>query len=357
MTMETTTQKDAALNLMERVLREGRPMAREYPLIFESNATGRVEALEENDEVVSTCAWIARTLATEAVDVPTAFIGSVATCPTIRGRGLGSRVLAETLGKAKAQGAAFSLLWADEPEWYQARGWIPFGTENVFVIEHGNAILLPEPTGVRPATHDDASAIHGLYSQHTSRTLRIKEETESLLNMPNMQTYVCEHEGNVVGYACMGRGEDLQHVIHEWGGSPEGVLPVVSQLWAKSRNECDRIFMMVPDSEPDFRAFFKFVKAEGAQGVLAMAHLGCTKAVASTFNTLFPEGVTAVATSDETIDVTGPKGTLRLTNHEILLALCPPRGDRRVVDVIEDEVGMALPNLPINPFVWGLDSI
>ncbi len=357
MTMETTTQKDAALALMERVLRDGRPMAREYPLIFESNATGKVETLEENDEVVSTCAWIARTLATPTADVPTAFIGSVATSPSIRGRGLGSRVLAETLNKASSQGAALSLLWADEPEWYQARGWIPFGTENVYVIEHGNAILLPEPIGVRAATDADTDAIHSLYSQHASRTLRIKEETASLLGIPNMQTYVCEQEGEVVGYACMGRGEDLQHVIHEWGGSPDGVLPVVSQLWAKSRNESERIFMMVPDSEPDFRAFFKFVKAEGAQGVLAMAHLGCTKVMASTFNSLFPEGVTATATSAETIDVTGPKGTLRLTNHEILLALCPPRGDRRVVDVIEQEVGTAIPNLPVSPFVWGLDSI
>ena len=140
MTLETTTQKGAALELMERVLRDGRPMAREYPLIFASNATGRVETLEENGEVVSTCAWIARTLATPTVDVPTAFVGSVATCPTIRGRGLGTRILSETVEKVKAQGAAIALLWADEPEWYQARGWIPFGTENVYAIEHGNAI-------------------------------------------------------------------------------------------------------------------------------------------------------------------------------------------------------------------------
>lgn len=357
MTMETTTQKDAALALMEQVLRDGRPLAQEYPLVFESIGTGRVEVLEEADEIVSACAWIARTLATPSGDMPVAFIGSVATAHSIRGRGYGSRVLADTLEKARKEGAALSLLWADEPEWYQARGWIPFGTENVFVIEHGNAILLPEPEGVRKATEADSDAIHTLYRNHVSRTLRIKEETASLLRVPNMQTYVCEQDGEVVGYACMGRGEDLQNVIHEWGGTPETVLPVVSQLWAKSRNSVERIFMMVPETEPDFRAYFKFVKAEGAQGVLAMAHLGCTKAVAATLNSAFPEGVTAEATSDETVDVTGPKGTLRLTNHEILLTLCPPRGDRRVVDVVEQEVGAALPNLPLSPFVWGLDSI
>ena len=178
-----------------------------------------------------------------------------------------------------------------------------------------------------------------------------------LLRVPAMQTYVCEQDGEVVGYACMGRGEDLSQVIHEWGGAAEGVLPVVSKLWAKSRNDYDRIFMMVPQTEPGFIEYFKFVKAEGAQGVLAMAHLGSTEAVASTFNAVFPQGVTATATSDNTIDVAGPKGTLRLTDHEILLALCPPRGDRRVVEVIEQEVGASLQNLPLSPFVWGLDGI
>ena len=357
MTTNLTTQKEAALALMQNVLREGRPFAQEYPLIFQSNGTGRVETIEESDEVVSACAWIARTLATPTADIPVAFVGSVATDPSIRGRGYGSRLVEETLEKVRDQGAALSLLWADEPEWYQARGWIPFGTENVYVIEHGNAILLPEPVGVRPATRDDYGAIHSLYSSHASRTLRIKEETETLLGIPNMQVYVCEHDGEVVGYACMGRGEDLGQVIHEWGGAPDAVLPIVSQLWAKSRNQNDRIFIMVPDTEADFRAYFKFVRAEGAQGVLAMAHLGCTKAMAETFNAALPVGVTAVATSDNTVDITGPKGTLRLTDHEILLALCPPRGDRRVVDVIEQEVGASLPGLPVSPFVWGLDSI
>ncbi len=357
MTMELTTQKDAALALMEQVLRDGRPLAQEYPLIFQSNATGRVETLEEDGAVVSTCAWISRTLATPTIDMPVAFVGSVATAPSIRGRGFGSRIVEETLAKAKAEGAALSMLWADSPEWYQARGWIPFGSENVYVIEHGNAILLPEPVGVRPANRDDYAAIHNLYGSHASRTLRIKEETEALMTVPNMQTYVCEREGEVVGYACMGRGEDLAQVIHEWGGEPDAVLPIVSQLWAKSRNEHTRIFMMVPDTEADYRAYFKFVGAEGAQGVLAMAHLGCTKAMAATFNAALPEGVKAEATGEKTIDIVGPKGSLRLTDHEILLALCPPRGDRRVVDVIEEEVGASLPNLPVTPFVWGLDSI
>ncbi|MEM8711265.1 MAG: GNAT family N-acetyltransferase, partial [Planctomycetota bacterium] len=329
MTAETTTRKDAALALMERVLRDGRPLGPEYPLIFEAGATGRIETIEEGGEVVSACAWIARTLATTDADLPVAFVGSVATSQDARGRGFGSHVVTQALTKARDEGAALSLLWADEPEWYQARGWIPFGSEHVFVIEQSNAILLPEPIGVRAATLEDHKAIHDLYGEHSAKTLRIREETSQLLQVPSMQVYVCERDGEVVGYACLGRGEDLGQVIHEWGGAPDAVLPIVSQLWAKARNEYDRIFMMVPEIEVDFLAYFDFVKAQGAKGILAMAHLGCTKAMATSMNPALPDGVHAKATSENTIDVTGPGGEIRLTGHEILLAVCPPRGDRR----------------------------
>ena len=357
MTTKTQTPKEAALQLMQEVLRDGRPLAAEYPLIFNSNGTGQVEIIEEDDQVVSTCAWLERTLATPGADIPVALIGSVATAASGRGRGFGTRIIDQATSRATEGGAAFSLLWADEPEWYQARGWVPFGTENVFVVDQNCALLLPDPEGVRKATHEDYAAIHSLYGEHVSKTLRIQEETSALLGVPNMETYVFEREGEVVGYACMGRGEDLAQVIHDWGGAPDAVLPIVSMLWTKARNEHDRIYMMVPDTEVDFLAFFKFVGAEGAQGVLGMAKVGCTKAMASAFNAALPDGVTAEATSPETIDVTGPGGTIRLTGHEILLAICPPRGDRRVTDVVEQEIGAALPNLPLKPFVWGLDSI
>ena len=79
--------------------------------------------------------------------------------------------------------------------------------------------------------------------------------------------------------------------------------------------------------------------------------------MARVFDQATPDGVTATASGPDTIDVTGPGGTIRLTDHQILLALCPPRGDRRVTDVVETDVGAELTQLPSQPFIWGLDSI
>ncbi len=353
----TMSQREAALRLMEAELRDGRPLAAEYPLVFREDAPGQLETVEADGEVVSTCAWLRRDLITPSGVLPVALIGSVATSRGDRGKGYGSAVLDQAVRNATRAGAAVTLLWADDPAWYQERGWVPFGSETVYVIDEANALLLPDPVGVRAMTQDDAAEVHALYETHVSRTARTLKETKIMLGVPNMQAFVCERDGKIVGYACMGRGEDLAQVIHEWGGAPDAVLPCVSQLWAKIRNGSDRLYMMVPMTEADYQAYFQFVKAEGAQGILAMARLADTGAMAKVFASATPEGVTAAAATEVAIDVTGPGGTIRLTGYEILLALCPPRGDRRVTDVVEAQTGATLPGLPMRPFVWGLDSI
>ena len=356
-TTDQNTIKAAALQLMETALREGRPLAEEYPLVFPEDAPGRVETIEQDGRVASTCAWIGRTLLTASADVPVALVGSVATDAECRGKGFGTKVLRRAISNASEEGAAVVLLWADDPAWYQARGWIPFGTEAIYVVDDTIAFLLPEPNDVRPATSKDAAAIHDLYAERVARVDRSAQETKAMLGVPNMQTLVYEKDGEVRGYACMGRGEDLANVIHEWGGAPDTVLPIVSELWGTSCADSERLFMMVPPTEADFTAYFEFVKARGANGILAMAKVGDTDAMARVFDEATPDGVTAERASENAIDVVGPKGRIRLTDHEMLLALCPPRGDRRVTDVVESEIGSVCPGLPIQPFVWGLDSI
>ncbi|MEE2939851.1 MAG: GNAT family N-acetyltransferase [Planctomycetota bacterium] len=351
------SREEAALDLMSQALREGRPLAAEYPLVFGENTQGHIEVLEAGGEPASTCAWLERTLVTPSCEVPVALVGSVATRADRRGQGLGAAVLDLATTKAASEGAALSLLWADDPSWYQERGWVPFGTETIYVIDGTMAFLLPDPDGVRAARPEDAAAIHQLYANRPVRVDRTEDETRAMLGVPAMQVVVNEQGGRIVGYACMGRGEDLQQVIHEWAGTPQDALPCVSELWRTNHDEVERLFMMSPPREADFVAYFDFVKARGASGILCMARVGSTEALARVFDEATPDGVTATATGPATIDVTGPGGTIRLTDHQILLALCPPRGDRRVTEVVEADVGTELPQLPIQPFIWGLDSI
>ena len=173
-----------------------------------------------------------------------------------------------------------------------------------------------------------------------------------------MRVVVSETEGEIQGYACMGRGEDLTETVHEWGGDVAAVLSCISKIWADAQT--DRLFVMLGETDIDLAAYFSFVKASGTTGVLSMARIANIDALAEVFDAATPEEVSVSVvpdTEEPTLDLRSSTGDVRLTGHELLLALCPPKGDRRVTDATESELRTALPGLPLKPFVRGLDGI
>jgi len=80
----------SALELMQRVLRDGEPLAPEYPLVFRDEFPGRVIALGEGEEVRSACAVLTREFLIDGERVRGGLIGSVSTDPEWRHQGLAS---------------------------------------------------------------------------------------------------------------------------------------------------------------------------------------------------------------------------------------------------------------------------
>src|SRR2546422_286103 len=76
------------------------------------------------------------------------------------------------------------------------------------------ASKLPRSDGARPLVLRDVPAVHALYRRHTTRVERSAAETAALLDCPRMSCLVRQRAGQVVAYACMGRGRDLADVIH-----------------------------------------------------------------------------------------------------------------------------------------------
>jgi hypothetical protein len=55
--------------------------------------------------------------------------------------------------------------------------------------------------------------------------------------------------------------------------------------------------------------------------------------------------------------VEGPAQTVRLAPAQVLDLLLGTRGERRSAAELEGQTGLALPRLPLHPFLFGLDSI
>lgn len=352
-----------ALALMERVLRGGGEIAPEYPLVFGPEATGEIVALEEDGEVRSTCAILVRDLIIGHARVRAGLIGSVSTDPAWRGNGFATRVLAFAEERLAQCGCSLALLWADEADFYRARGWREFGGELDFAFDASILERTLARDGIRAAAPDDSGAIHRLYWRHESRVERTPRETAQLLATPSMETLILQEAEEVRAYACLGRGADFAHTIHEWGGSAADVLALVRTHVERSlrRGEGEEVFLIAPTTARELQALARGVGARESRGVLALAKpldlAPLAELFAESAGALVRATVDADSTGGSACVIDGGARKLHLSAQDLLDVLFPARGACDRLGEIERALDVSLPSLPLAPFLWGLDSI
>jgi GNAT superfamily N-acetyltransferase len=185
-----------------------------WPILYRRDGHGRFFVITDGDRLLAHCATRDVVVHGENGPMPVCLLGSVATDPAHRGRGLASQVLAAALRAADEQTTA-TFLWAERGDLYARAGFRPGTTETCFVIARRPRANL---TGVRIATIDDHAALLALHRDKPWRVDRCARAMSTLLTTPGMTTVVLERNGAVVAYACLGKGADLQDHWHELGG-------------------------------------------------------------------------------------------------------------------------------------------
>lgn len=355
-------QSAGAEALMRRVLRDGGAIAAEYPIVFEPRFDGRIVSIAGRDggPVHAACAMLTRVLVTPEAEFPVGLIGSVATDPAYRGRGLATRVLRTAEATFRNEGCVVAMLWANDPGFYLRRGYLAVGTEMDFVVPRQHIPRLPAADGIREATPDDLPRVQELYERHPVRVRRSLEETGALLQGPGIELLVREEHGRVVAYSCQGRGDDLRGVVHEWSGRSQDVLALLRAHFERRAPDEDstHLVVMAPANARRLARDLDAIDSPSARGVLGMARLVSACAAASLLRRVAGPRITVTADEQErTITVAGPRGEMTLDEEEIVLLLFAPGGDRRPVQALEAALGIDCPGLPLSPFVWGLDSI
>ena len=150
---------EPALELIERVMRDGRPLAEECPLVFREEFDGRVLQFADEERVHAALAILPRTLVTARGPVRIALIGGVSTDPASRERGLATQLLAAAENAAADMGCMATLLWSDDPTFYVRRGYRTIGTEVDIALPKDLIGLLPE-IEARAYRPEDAAALH-----------------------------------------------------------------------------------------------------------------------------------------------------------------------------------------------------
>lgn len=361
MKLSVENTSPGALDLMGRVLRSQGSLASEYPLVFHEDLPGRLVTLSEEGAVRSACAIVERNLRIGSACLRVGLIGSVSTDPAWRSRGFASRVLKAAENELADHGATLALLWADDPGFYRSHGYAEIGAEIDYVISSELATHLPSADGVRPARSTDVDTMHRLYLEHAERIDRSEIESRALLSTPGVEVLVRERDGDPVAYSCLGRGSDLQDVVHEWGGSVEDVLSLVrGHLEARqSKGNDNELFLMAPLTAAGAFAQLDRLGAPSVRGILGLGKLLDAHGAEALLAQALPEVTCDVQErpSGAQFRLRGPSGTAELDTTELINVLFAARGERDAIDALAGSLGASFDALPMLPFVWGLDSI
>jgi len=271
-------------------------------------------------------------------------------------------VLAAAEQELARRGALLAILWGDDTEYYSKRGWKQMGWEIDFVIPAACVEHLPEPAGVRERKPEDDGQIHELYERHPERVQRSPSETLALLSCPDMEVLVVERWGRIAGYTCMGRGADLRNVVHEWAGDAQALSMLLREHFArrKSRGIEEDLFLIAPPSAVDVAERLTNAGAQLSQGVVGMGKiLRPLEAGALAAELLDRRGGVKCSGADAegTVVFEGPKGQVSCTREALLELLFAPRAERAMALNIGGQLGVPAVELPLRPFLWGLDSI
>jgi GNAT superfamily N-acetyltransferase len=212
-----------------------------WPQLYRSDGKGRFFAIFEGDELLSFCATRVVTVRGAAGPFAACLLGSVATAPKRRGQGLASTVLQHALA-ANASAAAHTLLWAEQDGLYARAGFVPGPTETCLVVARRPN---PPTAGVRLLVVGDHAAAHRLHQRKPLRVDRDLPTMSALLTTPGMTALGLERDGQLVAYACCGKGADLQGHWHEFGGDDADVA-VLLQAGMHHLGQTDAIVLLPP---------------------------------------------------------------------------------------------------------------
>jgi len=141
------------------------------------------------------------------------------------------------------------ILWSDLLEFYQKQGFRSFGDERRYIYTQSSLsqshINLPLKNlfFVKHEINSFNDVTLGAFLELRPKTYltinRSMQEFSSLLTIPNLNVFSSsDNNGKLTAFAILGKGADMESVVHEWGGhSPNDVLNLLSFILADSKLE------------------------------------------------------------------------------------------------------------------------
>ena len=223
---QTTDDYEVRNALLARSLRETPTSWKyesEYPLVLSPASSNTSWCLHTAGKIVAHANLWPRELLNVSPErvMRIGLIGNVATDSNHRGLGLMSAMFSHLEKIAQSQGIQALVLWSDLLEFYQNLGFSSIGREVRFSLTSNPKIT---HTGVNQCSVEtlsdlDLAEMLELRPKQEWSIQRSLDEFRALLRIPNTSLFIRRKNSRVSAWLLIGKGSDMQGVIHEWGAN------------------------------------------------------------------------------------------------------------------------------------------
>jgi GNAT superfamily N-acetyltransferase len=148
-------------------------------------------------------------------------VGNVATHPDHRSKGHMATLMTHLATIAEQQNLNALVLWSDLLEFYQILGFRSIGREYRMTIQREDrarhtGIVKIDPSRI---SDEDLELMLALRPKMEWNLKRSPQEFRALLNIPEAHLFVRRRGTKIQSWMIIGKGMDMNGVIHEWGAS------------------------------------------------------------------------------------------------------------------------------------------
>ena len=243
-------------------------IASEYPTTFSPENSRNIRVICEEGQIVSHAVWKPLLIRTPQAVYKFAEIGSVVTAQDHRKQGHSHQILTSCIESAKSEDCDFAILWTDLYDFYRKMGFELAGSELCAVIDQPLVDLKNRKYQIKEGANVDPDAILKVFQKHTVSTVRNTKEMKQYLQIPNSRVYTSwRADGTLAAYAVEGKGADLQSYIHEWGGSLDAIIELISHVQFQQQRQ---LLWLIPQHSQNLVRTLEAGKVPVHHGLLGM---------------------------------------------------------------------------------------
>jgi len=352
----------STISLLNLALRPNGPHAilDEYPLVLRKENIENMRVMVKDGEIVSHAAIYFSRLHAGDLTFKIGGVGSVATHPAHQKQGLASAVMRDCLDIMQKAECHLSVLWTQRHDFYRSLGYETAGSEYLYRMKASDFTRISSDCRVIPYTPEYLSDIIRIHEREAMRTERTAAEYETYLAIPKVHTLLATRGNHVTAYAIMGKGEDFQNCIHEWGGDAKDLLCLIREF-ALPRGTSEFI-LLAPSYQTNLTQLLEKMRIPKVFEYLAMMRIIDIEGLSS----MLQDQLTPRIGKEFGIREVGQGFTIKIGAEEVPVAdgrmlvrvLFGPDPLSSLLGGLSNETASALEEiLPIPLFIWGLDSV